>query len=106
MESDPGRTGDDASFDTGHVTDGGTDPGFDEAVMYTVIRAAMKDALLDVIGTVLLVGTAFVIVVAGGQALVDSESVPEAALAGLVALFGVYMAAATLEIVPPIRDWF
>lgn len=32
--------------------------GFDEAALYTIIRDAVKDALLDVIGTVLLLGIA------------------------------------------------
>lgn len=41
------------------------DPGFDEAALYTVVRDAVKDALLDVIGTVLLLGIAFVLVIAG-----------------------------------------
>ena len=36
-------------------TDGGEPPttGFDEAALYTIVRDAVKDALLDVIGTVL-----------------------------------------------------
>ncbi|WEL27382.1 putative membrane protein (plasmid) [Haloferax volcanii] len=48
-------------------TDGGdlSDPGFDKAALYTVVRDAVKDALLDVIGTVLLLGIAFVLVIAG-----------------------------------------
>jgi hypothetical protein len=86
--------------------DGGVAPGFDEAALFTVIRAAVKDALLNVIGTVLLVGIAFVLVVAGGQALISSASPIGAAIGGLLVLVGVYLAAATLELIPPLRAWF
>jgi hypothetical protein len=86
-------------------SDGGTGPGFDEAALYGVIHAAVKDALLDVIGTLLLVGIAFVLVLVGGQAIVSSGTTT-----GIVAgigfvTVGVYLAAASLEIVPPIREW-
>jgi hypothetical protein len=89
-------------------TDGGEHPtpGFDEAVLYTVVRDAVKDALLDVIGTVLLVGIAFVLVIAGAQAVVSALSFGTVAVGVGVAAVGVYLAAATLEIIPPIRDWF
>jgi len=88
-------------------TDGGEpfDPGFDEAALYTVVRDAVKDALLDVIGTVLLVGIAFVLVIAGVQAVFSSISLGTAAVGFGVAVVGVYLAAATLEIIPPIREW-
>lgn len=86
-------------------TDGGPLPGFDEAVLYRVVRAAVKDALLDVVGTLLLVGVAFVLVVAGGQAVVASDSTAWTALGLAVALGGVYLAAATLEVIPSVREW-
>lgn len=94
--------------------DGATGAGVDEARLYRVVHAAVKDALLDVIGTLLLVGIAFVLVVAGGQAIVASVPLTggaSASLPGIVAGLGVvtaglYLAAATLEIVPPIREWF
>ena len=89
-------------------TDGGEpiDPGFDEAALYIVVRDAVKDALLDVIGTVLLVGIAFVLVIAGTQAVVSSVSVGTVAVGIGVTAVGIYLAAATLEVIPPIRDWF
>jgi hypothetical protein len=89
-------------------TDGGEpfDPGFDEAALYTVIRDAVKDALLDVIGTVLLLGIAFILVIAGIQAVFSSISLKTVAIGIGVIAVGVYLAAATLEIIPPIREWF
>ena len=88
----------------------GAGPGFDEAALYVVVRDAVKDALLDVIGTLLLVGIAFVLVLAGGQALFASAAqyggspVGTAVGVGLI-VAGLYIAAATLEVVPPIREW-
>ena len=89
-------------------TDGGdlSDPGFDKAALYTVVRDAVKDALLDVIGTVLLLGIAFVLVIAGRQAVFSSISLETVAIGIGVVAVGVYLAAATLEIIPPIREWF
>jgi len=88
-------------------TDGGDsfDPGFDETALYTVVRDAVKDALLDVIGTVLLLGIAFVLVIAGIQAVFSSISLATVAIGIGVLAVGVYLAAATLEIIPPIREW-
>lgn len=90
------------------VTDGGESfaPGFDEAALYRVVRDAVKDALLDVIGTVLLLGIAFVLVIAGIQAVFSSISLGTVAIGIGVIAVGVYLAATTLEIVPPIREWF
>lgn len=78
---------------------------FDDAKLYTVVRDAVKDALLDVVGTLLLVGVAFVLVVAGAQALLQSASLLPAAVGLLFVVVGLYVAAATLELVPPIREW-
>lgn len=77
------------------------DPGFDEAALYRVVRAAVKDALLDVIGTVLLLGIAFVLVIAGIQAVFSSISLVTVAIGIGVVAVGVSLAAATLEIIPP-----
>lgn len=96
---------DDTGPGQGPAPDGGTSPGFDEAALYTVVHAAVKDALLDVIGTLLLVGIAFVLVVTGARALLSATSTPRlVAGLGFVAV-GLYLAAATLELVPPLREW-
>ena len=71
-----------------------------------MVRDAVKDALLDVIGTVLLLGIAFVLVIAGIQAVFSSISLETVAIGIGVVAVGVYLAAATLEIIPPIREWF
>lgn len=91
--------------ETEQETDGGTRTGFDEAALYSVVRAAVKDALLDVLGTLLLVGVAFVLVATGGRMAVASDATPGVVLGLVVALGGVYLAAATLEVIPPVREW-
>ncbi|MFC7029138.1 hypothetical protein ACFQH8_20220 [Halomicroarcula sp. GCM10025710] len=75
-------------------------------MFYRVVRDAVTDALYDVIGTLLLLGIAFVLVVAGIQAVFSSMSLVTVAAGIGVAAVGVYLAAATLEIIPPIRAWF
>lgn len=86
-------------------SDDGGGNGFDEAALYRVIHAAVKDALLDVIGTLLLVGIAFVVVVVGGRVLLSSAT-PLSIVAGVgLVVWGLYLAAATLEIIPPVRAW-
>ncbi len=84
----------------------GAGPGFDEERLFLVIRDAVKDALLDVLGTLLLLGVAFVLVVSGGQALLWSTSTMMAVGGAVVLAVGLYLAAATLELVPSVSDWF
>ncbi|ACV47759.1 MULTISPECIES: hypothetical protein [Halomicrobium] len=97
----------DQSTDDGRPrrSDGGVDPGFDPDTLYRVVRAAIKDALLDVIGTLLLLGVALVIVAMGGQLLLAAMSEVAMVLGALLVLFGLYLGAATLELIPPLREW-
>lgn len=84
-----------------------SDPGFDEEALYLVVRKAVTDALLDVIGTVACLGFALLFVYAGAQ-IVLSQGVSGAALgAGVpLVLLGFYGAAVALEIVPDRLDPF
>jgi hypothetical protein len=74
-----------------------------EAVPFRLSRDAVKDALLDVIGTLLLLGLATVLVVIGGQLYLSSASGLGAAIGGVLVVGGLYLAAATLESIP--RGW-
>ncbi|MFB6122056.1 MAG: hypothetical protein ABEJ78_01175 [Haloferacaceae archaeon] len=89
--------------DDATTVDGGD--GFDEARLHAVVRDAVEDALLGVVGTLLLVAVAFVLVVAGVQAALWGMSPLGTAAGVAVTAFGLYLAAATLELVPPMRDW-
>lgn len=95
-----------ASAESLPETDGGMANLIDQGELYSIIHAAVKDALLDVIGTLLLVAIAFILVLAGGQ-VVLSSSTPLAPVIGIsMVVIGLYLAGATLEIIPPVRDWW
>ncbi|HKJ57866.1 MAG TPA: hypothetical protein VKA37_01465 [Halobacteriales archaeon] len=79
----------------------------DEGALYVVVRRAVEDAVLGVIGTLLLVGVALVLVWVGGAMAVSAGGrQPVATVAGVaIVLVGLYLAAASLEVIPPIREW-
>lgn len=83
--------------------------GLTEAELYVLIRKATEDAILGVIGTVLLVGIGFVLAYAGlSAALFGGLDGDPAVAVGALALgvFGLYVAAATLGVVPSVREWW
>lgn len=106
MVSDSNRASTDGGRGSREPDAGDSTPvEFDETSLYVVVRAAVEDALLDVIGTLLLVGIAFVLVLAGLRAVVESGSAAETVFGLAVAVVGVYLAAASLEVVPGIGEW-
>lgn len=80
----------------------------DEGALYVVVRKAVEDAVFGVIGTLLLVGLGFVLVwIGGAMAFGARGGGPVPIVAGVaIALVGLYVAAASLEVVPPVREWF
>lgn len=82
------------------------DPGFDERAMYLVVRHAVEDAILGVLGTLMLLGIGFVVIWAGGTLIVTGESAGAAVAGLLIVAWGLYIAATALEIIPPAREWF
>lgn len=79
----------------------------DEGALYVVVRRAVEDALIGVIGTLLLVGLGLLLVWIGGATAINAGGrQPVAAAAGLaIGLLGVYLAAAALDVVPPVLEW-
>jgi len=116
MDSPPSDRGDgesnsdtpfeDRSVEGNPVGDGGVDPGFDEATMYVVVRDAVEDGILGVIGTLVLLGIAFVAVWAGGATILRSQTSPSIAFGVLAIASGFYLAVSSLGVVPPAREWF
>ncbi|NHN58182.1 MULTISPECIES: hypothetical protein [Halorussus] len=102
-DEDPTRRADGADAPR-ETDDGGA--GFDEAALYGVVRKAVEDAILGVIGTLLLLGVAAVVLWTGVAVAMQSTGPTGTALGGAAVLFGLYLAAATLEIIPPAREWF
>ena len=91
-----------------HETDGGYDMGVDEEVLYQTVRSAVEDAILNVLGTLFLLGFSLLFVLYGAIAAANAFSgggliqVPIAV--GSIG-FGFYLAAATLEFVPSIHEF-
>lgn len=80
----------------------------DEELLYVIIREAVEDALLGVIGTLLLVGIGFILIWVGLIALVSPEGADplRRAIGVTLVAVGFYLAAATLQVIPPVREWF
>jgi glycerol uptake facilitator-like aquaporin len=97
-------SGSDPAPETAAV-DRGSDPGFDPDRLYGVVFNAVRDALLDVVGTLLLVGIALVLAGTGLQVVLRARTVAGTALGVAVGVAGGYLGATTLELVPPARDW-
>lgn len=86
--------------------DGRGDPGFDEVALYGVVRKAVEDAILGAVGTILLVGVAFVLVLVGATTAVRTPGLGGVLFGSAAALFGLYLAGSTLGLIPPAREWF
>ena len=89
-------------------TDSTDETGFDEQALYRVVRSAVEDAILGVLGTLLLLAIAAFFAWLGGAMLVSAAGAgPTASLGfGIVFLaFGLYLGAATLDLVPSLREW-
>ncbi|GAA0242424.1 hypothetical protein ACFFQF_19910 [Haladaptatus pallidirubidus] len=79
--------------------------GLNGQELYVVIRKAVEDAILEIIGTLLLLGVALALVWAG--IAIAFSGTTFGLVAGIVAIgCGVYFGAATLRIILPIQKWF
>jgi hypothetical protein len=86
--------------------DGGRDVDFDEQVLYLVVRKAVEDAIIGVLGTLSLLVVAFVVVWIGATFAVSGQSTVGLVAGIAVVVFGFYLAAVALELVSPVWDWF
>ena len=88
--------------DADERTDGGLE-GVPREDLYEVVHAAVKDAMLDVLGTVALLGFGLVFVAVGGQFLLEASSSTGTVLGGFLVGVGFLTAAVALGVVPPFR---
>lgn len=83
-----------------------TVPELKQGELYLLVRRAVEDAILGVIGTLLLVGIGFVLVWFG--VTVALSGIDGSAVRGVggvfVALVGVYLAASSLGVVPAVSE--
>ena len=75
--------------------------------MYVVVRKAVEDAILSILGKLVLAVMAFILVWFGMFVAVASYgSNPLQAVAGVfVVLVGLYFAATALDVIPPLNRW-
>ena len=85
--------------------DGDWSPGIGERELYRIVRLAVEDAILGVLGTILLLGVAAVVALTGVRIIANATSTAWVALGLGVALFGVYVGAATLGVIPSVREY-
>ena len=89
-------------------TESTDDTGFDEQALYRVVRSAVEDAILGVLGTLLLLAIAAVFVWIGGAMLLaaaSSASVLSLGFGLVFLTFGLFLAAATLDLIPSLAEW-
>lgn len=90
--------------DSGH-SGGHVNVGMDADEFYTVLRKAIEDAMLNVLGTLVLVGIGFVFVWVGAQMFFAGPD-PTGAIAGaVIILIGFYLAAVSLGVIRPVQTW-
>lgn len=97
-----------------NAPDGGDEPtptldggaGIDEDELYAIVHDAVEDAVLGVVGTLLLLGVASVLVLSGITALSGATNPVATAMGALVLLAGLALAVTTLRDVLPVREWF
>lgn len=89
--------------DDGHRTDGGLPDGMDEGTLYLVVRRAVEDAILNVIGTLLLVGVALLVIWVGAMVAVRTPSTAGLVAGSIAILIGMYIGGTTLGVVPSLQ---
>ena len=78
----------------------------EEQELYELVRRAVEDGILGMVGTLLLVGVAVVLVWTGVTIALYGTSIV-GLVAGIAAIvFGLYLGLATLEIIPSVRELF
>jgi hypothetical protein len=75
--------------------------GLGREELYTVVHTAVRDALLDVLGTVALLGFALLSVGIGGRSLFVASSTVGTVFGASVLVFGFVIAAVALDFIPP-----
>lgn len=88
---------DDGGADRQQGSDGRSVADMDEDELHTVVRDAVEDAVLGVIGTLLLVGIGFVLAATGGATLFESSGVGSATVGAILLVSGLSLAAAALK---------
>jgi hypothetical protein len=76
----------------------------DREDLHAVVGVAVKDALLDVVGTVAPLGLALLFVATGARGLLEAAGTTGAAVSLALVVLGFGIAAVALDLVPSIRE--
>ena len=79
---------------------GGDDPALENRRQYEILRRAIEDALLSVIGTVVLLAFAFSFFFVGAFIVIDGGTTPSLAIGGTIMAVGALGAAILLDLFP------
>ncbi|GAB7019877.1 hypothetical protein [Halostagnicola sp. A-GB9-2] len=80
--------------------DGGDDRALENRRQYEILRRAIEDALLSVIGTVVLLAFAFSFFSVGAFIVIDGGTTPALAIGGAMMAVGALGAAILLDLFP------
>ncbi|ELZ29738.1 hypothetical protein C475_02286 [Halosimplex carlsbadense 2-9-1] len=87
------------------VPDGGSVAEIDEERLYEIVHEAVEDAILGVVGTLLLLGIGTVFLVSGVTAVLGASSAASFGVGLTVFLVGLVVFVTTLGGVLPVREW-
>lgn len=86
-------------------TDGGeTAPGVPRDELYTVVRAAVKDAIFDLLATALLLGIGLLFIVAGVRGLLGASAGLGYVFGGANLGLGLVFIAAAFDLIPSFHE--
>ncbi|ARS89822.1 hypothetical protein [Natrarchaeobaculum aegyptiacum] len=85
-------------------TDGGEPTEMSPEELYTVVNAAVTDALLDVLATVVLLGLGLLFVAGGLQGIFESSDAISYVASGALLGFGLVLIAVALDLVPSFHE--
>ncbi|WP_436929446.1 hypothetical protein [Halosimplex halobium] len=108
MSDRDGGSGDSADPDGGSgtvVSDGGSAADIDEERLYEIVHDAVEDAILGVVGTLLLLGVGVVLLSSGVTAVLGATSPAMSGLGVVVFLFGLGAVFEGLRGVLPVGRW-
>lgn len=87
------------------ASDGGVPAGIDEDELYEIVHDAVEDAILGVVGTLLLLGIGFVFLTAGVSAALGATSTAAFGIGLTVFVVGFVIFVTTLRGVLPMSEW-
>ena len=84
----------------------GTVAALSEEELYAIVRVAAEDAVLGALGTLMLVGIGIVLIATGVSALLADVTLISLLVSAVFIVFGGYLIASNLGVIPPARELF